>query len=427
MRTTDPDDTELEESENLPHKFLEQVIHYFHHGTKHNGSVDLREPQLRYSFVSLYPLFVLLYSMIVTVGTLSNGVMIYVIFRDRLYKDQTFCYFINLALSDMVKCIFVLPISLMVILIHNWIFGSFLCYFLPMMQDIPMHVSMLTYLLIAFDRFRYLQDPTKARIPAFVMATGSWLMALCIVLPYPIYTTYVDLGTFGKEYLEGVGICAVNLADDMQEYVRGLFFAMYVLPLTTIAYLYVRMSREIEVKEGPLAVIMYEARSRTNSNGSPRSVSQGQAHFRYRSPTANFDLYENELDIKKEKKVQQYLITMVTVFGICLCPLMVLRLAKMAVAETYENTGHFDLTYVTFVWVAFLPTCTTPLLFIYWRMNKSTKERLRGYLRLSNRHLRRNCESPPDHRRGDVMTRLGMDSGRNSEGTLSTTPVINNS
>lgn len=61
-------------------------------------------------------------------------------------------------------------------------------------QDIPMHVSMLTYVLIAFDRFRYLQDPTKARIPAFVMATGSWLMALCIVLPYPIYTTYVDLG-----------------------------------------------------------------------------------------------------------------------------------------------------------------------------------------------------------------------------------------
>lgn len=56
-----------------------------------------------------------------------------------------------------------------------------------------MHVSMLTYLLMAFDRFRFLQDPTRARIPAFVMATGSWLMALCIVLPYPIYTTYIDL------------------------------------------------------------------------------------------------------------------------------------------------------------------------------------------------------------------------------------------
>lgn len=135
MGTPDPEDPELEESsDNLPHKFLEDVIHYFNHGTKHNDSVDFREPQLRYSFITLYPLFVFLYSLVVTVGTLSNCVMIYVIFRDRLYKDQTFCYFINLALSDIVKCIFVLPISLMVILIHNWIFGSFLCYFLPMMQ-----------------------------------------------------------------------------------------------------------------------------------------------------------------------------------------------------------------------------------------------------------------------------------------------------
>ncbi|XP_046658667.1 prolactin-releasing peptide receptor-like isoform X2 [Homalodisca vitripennis] len=372
MESLNTDKDGLDAVKNLPHKWFEDMIHYLEHGHRHNETtIDFREPQLRYSFVTLYPLFMFLYSLIVVIGLFSNCIMVYVIFRDGLYKDQTFCYFINLALGDIVKCVFVLPISLMVLLIQNWIFGSLLCYFLPMMQDIPMHVSMLTYLLIAFDRFRYLQDPTRARIPAFVMATGSWLMALCIVLPYPIYTTYVDLGKYDKVQLQGVGICAVNLADDMQEYVRGLFFAMYLLPLVTIAYLYVRMSREIELKEGPLAVITYDARSRTNSNGSPRSFGQGQTHFRYRSPTANFDLYETELDIKKEKKVQQYLVTMVTVFGICLCPLMVLRLAKLAVAETYENTGHFDLTYVTFVWFAFLPACTTPLIFLYWRTTKS--------------------------------------------------------
>ncbi|KAJ9601373.1 hypothetical protein L9F63_000464, partial [Diploptera punctata] len=36
----------------------------------------------------------------------------------------------------------------------------------------------------------------------------------------------------------------------------------YVLPLTVISYLYVRVSRELKVQEGPLAVMMYEARSR---------------------------------------------------------------------------------------------------------------------------------------------------------------------
>jgi hypothetical protein len=36
-------------------------------------------------------------------------------------------------------------------------------------------------------------------------------------------------------------------------------------------------------------------------------------------------LYEAELDVRKEKRNQKYLIAMVTIFAICLCPLMVLR------------------------------------------------------------------------------------------------------
>ncbi|KAJ4436709.1 hypothetical protein ANN_16841 [Periplaneta americana] len=60
--------------------------------------------------------------------------------------------------------------------------------------DIPLHVSMLSFLLIAVDRYRLMLDPTKPRMPAFVCALGTWLLAVCIVLPYPIYITYLDLG-----------------------------------------------------------------------------------------------------------------------------------------------------------------------------------------------------------------------------------------
>ena len=63
-----------------------------------------------------------------------------------------------------------------------------------MLQDIPMHVSTLSFLLIAVDRYRFTLDPTKPRMPSFVCALGSWLLAVCIVLPYPIYITYLDLG-----------------------------------------------------------------------------------------------------------------------------------------------------------------------------------------------------------------------------------------
>jgi hypothetical protein len=56
-----------------------------------------------------------------------------------------------------------------------------------------MHVSTLSFLLIAVDRYRFMLDPMKPRMPSFVCALGSWLLAACIVLPYPIYITYLDL------------------------------------------------------------------------------------------------------------------------------------------------------------------------------------------------------------------------------------------
>lgn len=134
MGSSESEENDFSETKNMHEKWFEMMIQYFNHGAGNNETIDFREPHIRYSFVSLYPLIVFLYSLIVAVGLLSNCLMVYIVFRDRLYKDQTFCYFINLALSDIVKCVFVLPISLMVLLIQNWIFGSFLCYFLPMMQ-----------------------------------------------------------------------------------------------------------------------------------------------------------------------------------------------------------------------------------------------------------------------------------------------------
>uniref|UniRef100_A0A182YCV7 Uncharacterized protein n=1 Tax=Anopheles stephensi TaxID=30069 RepID=A0A182YCV7_ANOST len=57
----------------------------------------------------------------------------------------------------------------------------------------------------------------------------------------------------------------------------------------------------------------------------------------------------------------------------------------MSVAETYENQAHYDITFLMFVWIAFLPTIIVPWMYASWVLSKPTKERLRGYLRLSSR------------------------------------------
>jgi len=50
-------------------------------------------------------------------------------------------------------------------------------------------------------------------------------------------------------------------------------FPRYVLPLTVISYLYVRVSRELEVQEGPLAMMMCDGRTQDDR---PRTDSSCQ-------------------------------------------------------------------------------------------------------------------------------------------------------
>ncbi|BET01936.1 Hypothetical protein NTJ_14754 [Nesidiocoris tenuis] len=318
-----------------------------------------------------------------------------------------------------------------------------------LLHDIPLHVSTLTLLLIAWDRHRFLKDPMKPRIPAFVCATGSWLTAICLVLPYPIYTTYIDLGKVLEKRMkwisannpnvtvhpekhlhqfQGVGICVVNLQDDMQEYLRGLFIALYVLPLSVTAYLFVRMSRELQEAEGPLPVMVYDGvRARTSTGSHDFRNEDNKLGGRFRNN--HHDIYEAELDVRKEKRSHRYLGTIASIFAICLCPLMVLRVAKLALTETYDNSGHFDITYMMFVWMAFLPTTTTPALYAAWRMSRTTKERLRGYFRFSGRsrstnadaRSERSCEPAPQRRPYASTT------PRSSEAGLSTSSNFNNS
>ncbi|KAJ4436706.1 hypothetical protein ANN_16838 [Periplaneta americana] len=68
----------------------------------------------------------------------------------------------------------------------------------------------------------------------------------------------------------------------------------YVLPLTVISYLYVRVSRELKMQEGPLAVMMYEARTREGRSRADSSCQDFSPESSTEScPFARIGLREN--------------------------------------------------------------------------------------------------------------------------------------
>ncbi|XP_042884978.1 orexin receptor type 1-like [Penaeus japonicus] len=415
----------------LPDKLLGQIIHNLQ--SFPNETVDFRQPHLRRSLTEVYPLFLILYGLLVILGTSGNVSMILHILRGRVHKDPTCAFVMNIGVCNVLMSVILLPVSLAILLIQNWIFGSFLCYFVPMLQDVPMHATMATMVFIAVDRYRMIITPTKPRLPPFASVVAVWILSVCVVLPYAVYMNYIDLQTLFGAQFEGVGICTVNLTDEITDYIRGLFVILYAFPLALITFLHVRVSSEMKRREAPVNMVALDGRPlgpqqdvwsvqgdrQTSSGWRPNEVLDGhgrsdggsssggggvggggggflfhhdsQHRSPYFTPTPTptpkatpthvlggrpREAAEGDLDVASEMRNQRYLSTMVSAFALCLCPLMTLRMVKNMVLETYDNSGLFDITFITFVWVAFLPTVTTPAVFAVWRMSSSTKAKL---------------------------------------------------
>lgn len=95
---------------------------------------DFTQPLLRPSLKNVLFLSIIFYGLLILVGFIENVFMSLHIFRNRLYADPVFALLLNIAFCNVIMSLVVLPISVAVLLIQNWIFGKVLCYMVPMLQ-----------------------------------------------------------------------------------------------------------------------------------------------------------------------------------------------------------------------------------------------------------------------------------------------------
>ena len=62
-------------------------------------------------------------------GILGNGMVIFTIIKKRKLENVTFCYLLNLAITDISFIISCVPFTAITFLIESWLFGRFLCIF----------------------------------------------------------------------------------------------------------------------------------------------------------------------------------------------------------------------------------------------------------------------------------------------------------
>lgn len=103
-------------------------------GLENISDAELTKPILRPTIQDTYILYIIQYALLSVIGVVANSWAIYYISKHKLYRDNTHSFFINLSMCHFVQSAFVVPVTLITTIVHNWILGTFMCYFVPMLQ-----------------------------------------------------------------------------------------------------------------------------------------------------------------------------------------------------------------------------------------------------------------------------------------------------
>ena len=123
---------------NFPDKFVPELIHAFQ--DHHNDTTDFSTPHIRTSLQSSYPFFIMAYVLVILGGVVANIAMLLKVLKivQELRKKKVnfteYLFLGNIALLNIIFCSLVMPLSLAILLIQNWVFGRLICYLVPIMQ-----------------------------------------------------------------------------------------------------------------------------------------------------------------------------------------------------------------------------------------------------------------------------------------------------
>lgn len=186
---------------------------------------------------------VVVYSVIIIVGTVGNGLVIYVT-GYRMKKSVNSIWFLNLALADFIFTLFLIFPTIITSRQNQWPFGGFMCKFNNFVAVISMFSSIFLLMVISLDRCLTVWVVVWAQnkrtiIKAQVTTVLVWLIAAICSAPYASYRSV--LTREGKEY------CSYSPKTPVWTLTIFRFFVGFFIPFLVICAsnvaIYVRARR----------------------------------------------------------------------------------------------------------------------------------------------------------------------------------------
>ncbi|XP_045464333.1 prolactin-releasing peptide receptor-like [Harmonia axyridis] len=318
----------------------------------HNNITDMNSTIYVYDLIDnnlVQVVFLLVYTSIFILGIFGNVLVCYVVMKNKAMQTVTNLFITNLALSDILLCIFAVPFTPIYTFLGKWIFGSFICHLLTFVQSISVYISTLTLTSIAIDRYLVIIYPFQPRmklITCIFIIIAIWLFAIFVTLPYGYYTKHViiqnstcNTTTCGnttkgvtKYYCEEIW---------PNEAIRKIFGGItstmqFAIPFLVMAYCYIRVSVKLNDR----------AKSKPGSKTSKKE----------------------EADRERKRRTNRMLIAMVAIFLISWMPLNTVNVIYDFYTEVNEWEYHLFIFFLVHA-IAMSSTCYNPFLYAWLNEN----------------------------------------------------------
>ncbi|XP_013416497.1 QRFP-like peptide receptor [Lingula anatina] len=141
------------------------------------------------------PLYVLIYvsifySVIFLCGVAGNGLVLFVLWRNKDMRNSTNLLLANLSIADLFVLLVCMPTAIAEFYCKEvWYLGEAMCKLIPFLETVVIHASMLSILVISVERYYAICKPLHADQRCTTRKTGKilvgiWICAISVTTPF---------------------------------------------------------------------------------------------------------------------------------------------------------------------------------------------------------------------------------------------------
>ena len=197
------------------------------------------------------------YCLIFLVSLAGNTVVGIIVYKTKTMRKPINFFIVNMAMSDLLFPIFLIPREIQLLYIDSWLIGGplgqALCKLVIFLSDVSLIVSIQSLVLIAVDRFGAVVYPLRSPLissklcPFFILAT--WIVAMAIQSPELVAVKLV-------EYPGGL-VCSRHWNEafgeswSIENYYVLILVIFFIIPLMLIAILYIIIYLKVKSQKIP--------------------------------------------------------------------------------------------------------------------------------------------------------------------------------